>query len=259
MAAAHTSAPTLLAASSASVLTPNSSWQKMDALVKVTDTTAEFVTSSSPTSSRVLTVVLSRLSTAPGIIINCRKTEMAITFPKVLVHGMNREHLRLNNPSCKATETAKHFTLTTSLTGCGTTSKATKDAIVYTNRVMEIPVVNEQIITRVRDVEIPFHCYYSKVGVTSAVSMHLASRKLVVSQSQRANFTIALEIFPDSSYSSKFSREDFPVSVSVRKRIYFQLIVETNDKKLSMMAEECFATPTQDRNNKIRYQIIKDG
>lgn len=184
---------------------------------------------------------------------------MAITVPKVLLHGMNREHLRLNDPSCLATETATHYTLTTSLTSCGTTARVAKDSIVYSNRLMEIPLVEEQMVTRIRDIEIPFSCYYSKVGVASVVQMHMTSRKLVVSESQRANFTIALEVFPDSSYSSKFSEDDFPVSVAIRKRIYFQLSVETKDKSLSTLAEECFATPTQDPNNAIRYEIIKDA
>ena len=183
---------------------------------------------------------------------------MAITVPKALLHGMTRDHLRLNDPSCLATETAAHYTLTTPLTSCGTTARASKGAIVYSNRLMEIPVVEEQLVTRIRDIEIPFSCYYSDVGVASVVQMRMTSRKLVVSESQRANFSIAMEVFKGSSYTSRFVDDDFPVSVSIRKRIYFELSVETKDK-LSVLAEECFATPTQDPNNAIRYEIIKDG
>ena len=197
--------------------------------------------------------------TAAGIMINCGKSHMSVTLPKALLRGMNREHLRLNNASCHATESGNHFTLITPLTSCGTISRHTKAAVVYSNKVMEIPVVAEQLVTRVRDVEIPFSCFYSKVGLASAVGMHLSSRKLVVSESKRANFTMALDIFPDSSFSSAISQDDFPVSLTVRKRVFFQASVETVDKRLSVLAEECFATPTQDPDNKMKYEIIKDG
>jgi len=56
--------------------------------------------------------------------------------------------------NCVATETNTHYTLETALTGCGTTARYRKGAVVYSNTVLEIPVKDDAIITRVREIKI---------------------------------------------------------------------------------------------------------
>ena len=126
---------------------------------------------------------------------NCLQNEMSINIPKPILKGMDREHIRLLDPSCKATETPTHFNLKTPLTGCSSTRRYTKSAIVYSNKVLEIPLKNEDITTRVREIEIPFSCYYANYGVATAVGLKPRSRKLVFSEKGNGNFTVILELF----------------------------------------------------------------
>ena len=79
---------------------------------------------------------------------------MTIIITKSLLRGMDREHIRLLDTSCEATEASADFSMTTPLTGCNTTRRQTPSAIVYTNTVLEIPVAAEEVITRLREVEI---------------------------------------------------------------------------------------------------------
>ena len=127
--------------------------------------------------------------------VNCLQNRMSISIPKPILKGMDREHLRLLDPSCGATETPTHFNLKTPLTGCGTKRRHTKSAIVYTNKVLEIPLKNTDVITRVREIEIPFSCYYSNRGVATAVGLKPKSRKLVFMEKGKGNFTVVLELF----------------------------------------------------------------
>ena len=122
---------------------------------------------------------------------------MSITLPKTLLLGLNREHVTLRDVSCVATETETHYTLKTALTGCGTTATHRKGAIVYSNTVLEIPVEDDAIITRVREIEIPFSCYYKNSGDATAVGVKPDTKKLVFDEDGKGNFTVALDMFPD--------------------------------------------------------------
>ena len=61
------------------------------------------------------------------------------------------------------------------------------------------------------------------------------------------------------SYISPFSQDDFPVEFYIRDRIYLETCVDTEDDRLSILALECYATPSQDRDSTPRYDIISDG
>ena len=147
---------------------------------------------------------------APGVMVQCKSENMTITIPKSLLLGMDREHLRLLDTSCKATETSTHFSLTTPLTGCNTTSRHTPTAIVYSNAVLEIPVAAQGVVTRVREIEIKFQCFYSKYGVVSSFGWKPSDKKLVFSDKMKGNFTLSLDMFPDKTFESPYLRNDFP-------------------------------------------------
>ena len=184
---------------------------------------------------------------------------MTILIPKSLLRGIDREHLRLLDTTCKAEETGSHFSLTTSLTGCKTTRRHTPAAIAYSNTVFEIPVAAEDVVTRVREIEIQFSCFYSKYGVVSSVGWKPRNRKLIFSDEGDGNFSLSLNMFPDKRFVSPYTKDDFPVAVVLRKRLFFEISVTSNDKQLSILADQCYATPTQDRKNSLKYGFIRNG
>ena len=142
--------------------------------------------------------------TAKGVIVNCLQNKMSITIPKTILKGMDREHIRLLKPKCGATETSSHFTLRTPLTGCGTTRRHTKSAVVYSNKVLEIPLKSSDIVTRIREIEIPFSCYYSNSRTATAVGMRPENRKLVFSEIGKGSFTVVLELYHSNRYAIDF-------------------------------------------------------
>ena len=184
---------------------------------------------------------------------------MTIVIPKSLLRGIDREHLRLLDTTCKATESITHFSLTTPLTSCNTSSRHTPSAVVYSNAVLEIPVAAKDVVTRVREIEIDFSCFYSKYGMVSSIGWKPSDRKLVFSDEGRRNFTFSLKMFPDERFVSPYMKVDFPVGVMLRKRLFFEVSVISNDKQLSIRTHRCFATPTQDRTNPVKYEFIKSG
>ena len=184
---------------------------------------------------------------------------MTILIPKSLLRGLDREHLRLLDTKCKAKETSTHYLLTTPLNGCNTARRLTPKAIVYSNKVLKIPVAAEDVVTRVREIEIQFSCFYSKYGVVSSVGWKPSNRKLVFSDEGKGNFTLSLKMFPDKRFVSPYMKDDFPVDVVLRKRLFFEVSVTSSDKQLSIRADRCYATPTQSQKNPLKYEFIKKG
>ena len=117
----------------------------------------------------------------------------------------------------------------------------------------------EDVVTRVREIEIQFSCFYSKYGVVSSVSWKPNDRKLVFSDEGRGNFTLSLNMFPDKRFASPYMKGDFPVAVVLRKLLFFEVSVVSNDNQLSIRADRCYATPTQDKRNPLNYEFIKQG
>ncbi|CAH3182653.1 unnamed protein product, partial [Porites lobata] len=196
---------------------------------------------------------------AEGVEVDCGQNDMKITLPKSLLKGLDRQHLRLIDVSCRAYENKTHYFLQTQLTGCKTKLRQKGDFFVYTNMVSEIPIKENQIVTRVREAMIPFFCCYSKWGVVSSVGLKPMSKKVIFSSKGFGKFTIFLKLFNKPTFENPFSPKDFPVMFTIRERMYFELHVDTEDRRLAIFALDCFATPSQDRNALPRYDVIKDG
>ena len=61
------------------------------------------------------------------------------------------------------------------------------------------------------------------------------------------------------SFEAAYTQSDFPVEVKLRQYLFFQASVKTKDKTLSVLAENCYATPSQDREHDDKYHLIKNG
>ena len=192
--------------------------------------------------------------------VTCDQNEMSISIPKYLLHGLDREHLRLSDVSCEAMETRTHFILRTKLTGCHTVIRHTQNFVSYMNKVEEIPIKPGQIITRVREVEIPFSCYYSNTGVISAVGLEVRSKKIIFSKRGFGKFVLDMKVYPTPSFSLEYKKKDFPIVVPLRKLLYVKVSVDSDDRRLDILAVDCWATPNANPLSPgLRYEFIKDG
>ena len=72
-------------------------------------------------------------------------------------------------------------------------------------------------------------------------------------------FQLQMNIFKDKDFSAMYSPMEFPIAVSLRHRLFFQVSVDSPDKRLSIIADTCYATPTPSSSHKSRYDIFLDG
>lgn len=195
-----------------------------------------------------------------GVNVTCVKDEMFISIPKKFLPGIRVDHLRLSDMNCGATETQTHFVLRTELKECHTTSRDTKNSFCYRNKVLKISDEHQPIITRVREVEIPFSCCYSNTGIVSSVALKVESKKIVLSKDGFGEFALEMKTFPDDRYIDNYKSEDFPVTVPSGKILYVEVNVDTEDLKLEILAETCFGTPDPNPIKPgLKYLFISDG
>lgn len=72
-------------------------------------------------------------------------------------------------------------------------------------------------------------------------------------------FELGMSLYRDESYSTSFGIVDFPLRVTVNRPLFVQVTIDSPDKRLTVMAERCYATPTQDPRHVMQYDIITAG
>ena len=199
---------------------------------------------------------------------------MKIALPKNLIHDLEHEHLSLLDPTCKASGNATHYLLSTEVTGCGTASHVYKNSIVYTNRVIESPNDNSDVITTVgkKEILVPFSCYYNDLEIVHAVGFKPVAQKIHVYVKGRGEYALSLDIYKDSSYgegsstkaltsSPKYTQDDFPINVKLRERVYLEASLDTRETDLKIFASNCCTTPMRDHEAtiKFRHALIVEG
>lgn len=132
---------------------------------------------------------------------------------KSFLPGVDGGHVRLLNASCTATETSTHFTLRTRLDGCLTLNNHTPTSVLYSNKVLAASSDITDVVLRKKKVKIPFSCLYSKSGVVSSAAWRPENNVIVFNVKGKGNFTMTLNMFADSDFSTPYSQNDMPVAV----------------------------------------------
>ncbi|KAK3752138.1 hypothetical protein QZH41_006512 [Actinostola sp. cb2023] len=164
--------------------------------------------------------------------------------------------LRLNDPSCGATEDGKNFYLQTA-DKCGTTTTKTGSTITYSNKVLGRPLVNKAVISRIRDIGITFSCSYPREKDLSPTSNIHPNNKTIDSSIQaNGKFNFSLKLFPTDKFTNPYTK--YPVSIYLRQLVYVEVAVRSVKKELSVLAQQCYATPSS--NGAIpKHWLIKDS
>ena len=66
-------------------------------------------------------------------------------------------------------------------------------------------------------------------------------------------------MFHTSSFLRPYKDSEFPIDVNLRKQLYFQLEVKSNDSDLVMFIDSCKATPSIKPHAKPEYVFINGG
>ncbi|EPY86511.1 hypothetical protein CB1_000307018 [Camelus ferus] len=121
-----------------------------------------------------------------------------------------------------------------------------------------LSLVNDFII-RDTILSISFQCAYPldmKVSLQTALKPIVSS--LNISVDGEGEFIVRMALFQDQSYTSPY--EGSAVVLSVESMLYVGAILVRGDtSRFNLVLRNCYATPTGDKNDPVRYFIIKNG
>lgn len=83
--------------------------------------------------------------------------------------------------------------------------------------------------------------------------------KLIKEEQGYGEFRVYINLFEDKSYSKPLVASDYPYEVTVEDRLYFEVKLDTDDKRLVVFAENCSVTPTDKLDDPRKYYLTKSG
>ncbi|KAJ8248866.1 hypothetical protein GJAV_G00228620 [Gymnothorax javanicus] len=204
---------------------------------------------------RCIIANVTRLSVNAHVV--CSETTMTVEVEKASVVGLHEDHLRLLDASCTPISNSTHVIAAVSLGSCGTELKDDGENLIFRNEIMSFDNPNA-VITRVHEVEIEFSCCYPK---KSRISLEFSSHKLpyVFTEKGFGQFTYQFEFFQSNLFDKTVAPESYPIQVPLKEKLYMLINSTSSLSDTELFVESCRATPVDDPNYHIYYDIIKDG
>lgn len=131
------------------------------------------------------------------------------------------------------------------------------DYLVFHNEIDSFELPTEVIVRR-KTVKIDFSCKFPKT-----ISIHsyynVKKSDYIFTESNFGSFSYSFEIYNDSSYTSKVEASAYPVQVKLMDMIYLGIEAQSELPNVKLFVESCKATPDDNPENTISYDLIRNG
>ncbi|XP_053550348.1 uromodulin-like [Bombina bombina] len=141
---------------------------------------------------------------------------------------------------------------------CGVRLRKNATHAIYVNT-LDFSLDYEDTVIREEQLSITLSCAYP---LNMMVSLETAVRPIMsstnISVDGTGQFTAHIALYQDSSYLSPY--EGSEVVLSSKSTLYIGVIVDGVDSsEYTVVMKNCYATPTQNANDSIKYYIIKNS
>ncbi|XP_056682093.1 alpha-tectorin-like [Monodelphis domestica] len=197
--------------------------------------------------------------------VTCKAAQMEVSISKCKLFqlGFEREGVRINDRHCSGIEGEDFisFQINNTKGNCGNIVQSNGTHIMYKNTVwIESANNTGNIITRDRTINVEFSCAYEldiKISLDSVVRPMLSVINLTV-PTQEGSFTTKMALYKNASYKHPYRQGE--VVLTTRDVLYVGVfVVGADSTHLILTLNKCYATPSRDSNDKLRYFIIEGG
>ncbi|XP_069383924.1 uncharacterized protein [Paralichthys olivaceus] len=207
---------------------------------------------------RCVVVMVTQSSITQGkASVQCSPNKMTVTLDTASMPGIDNNFLQLNDPSCSLTTNGSQITGTMSFTACGTKIEDSGDYISFKNEINSIELPNE-VITRRRKVKIGFSCQFPKI-ISISSYYNLYKSDYIFTEASFGSFGYTFDIFPDSNFTNKVEAKAYPVEAKLLDMIYMGIQAQSELPDVKVFVESCKATPDDNPENPLFYDLIKNG
>ncbi|CAH3042520.1 unnamed protein product [Porites lobata] len=192
----------------------------------------------------------------PGATVTCDENNMTVSLEKQSFPFFDANNLHLRYSSCRATQNSTHVLISTTLNACGTLVNETEDALIFWNEIQVDAVIVDNVITRTHDINLRFHCSYSRKRILSIQSQ--PQQIFIGSEAGYGNFTFRMDFYRTAAFATPYTENDYPISVPLNEFLYVKYSVESS-ADLVIMAENCRTTKTAYFYSLPQYNLIQNG
>ncbi|KAJ0056429.1 hypothetical protein NL108_007439, partial [Boleophthalmus pectinirostris] len=207
---------------------------------------------------RCVVIVVTKSTIAQGKAnVMCESNKMEVFLDKASMPGIDVNYLMLLDKTCSLTSNDTHIMGKISFSTCGTKIEDKGDFIVFSNEIDSFELPNA-IITRRKKVKIGFSCQFPKfLSISNYFSVH--QDDYIFTESTFGSFGYTFEIYKDEDFTKKVEANEYPVQVKLFDMIYLSIQAKSDLQKVTMFVESCKATPDDNPDNSLFYDIITDG
>ena len=69
------------------------------------------------------------------------------------------------------------------------------------------------------------------------------------------NFTITIRMSRTGSFDSYYT--SYPINANINDRLFPEVSLRANSTDIVLLIDECYATPSKDKNDAIKFTLIK--
>ncbi|XP_023675544.1 uncharacterized protein [Paramormyrops kingsleyae] len=189
--------------------------------------------------------------------VSCLQNTISITLKKSAMKDLEITNLRLKDSSCSLTSNESYIMATVSMNSCGTELEDTGDYIVFKNELYSVEDP-DAVITRKGFVRIPFSCSYPKVAQVMA-SFKTYKSDFVFTESAFGSFSYSFDFYTDNTFTTKNATSTYPLEVQLMDMVFLGINAYSDLPRVQLFVESCKATPDDNCDNPLYYDIIKNG
>ncbi|KAM7014993.1 uncharacterized protein LKV04_013139 [Tautogolabrus adspersus] len=189
--------------------------------------------------------------------VQCSPNKMTVILEKASMPGIDENFLQLKDSSCSLTSNSTHIMGTMSFSTCGTKIEDKGDFITFENEINSFELPTEVIVRR-KTVKIGFSCQFPKtVSISSYFALHKSD--YIFTESSFGSFGYTFEIFRDGNFTNKVPAKAYPVEVKLLQTIYMGIQAQSELSNVQVFVESCKATPDDNPDNSLSYNLIQNG
>ncbi|CAL8352506.1 unnamed protein product [Merluccius merluccius] len=182
---------------------------------------------------------------------------MTVSLEKDSMSGIDKNWLKMDDPSCSMTSNDTHIMATMSFNTCGTKLEDTGNFLIFKNEInsFELP---SAVITRRRQVKIGFSCQFPKT-ISISSSYQLQNSDYIFTESSFGSFGYTFGIFEDSSFTNSIGADAYPIEVKLLDKVFMGIRAVSDLPSITLFVESCKATPDDNPENSVFYYLIRNG
>ncbi|XP_034716059.1 uncharacterized protein LOC117936763 [Etheostoma cragini] len=189
--------------------------------------------------------------------VTCSPNKMTVALEKASMPDIDVNFLQLRDTSCSLTSNGTHILGSMSFTTCGTKLEDKGDFLDFVNEITSFELANE-IIVRRKAVKIEISCKFPK-SISISSYYNLGNSDYIFTESSFGSFGYTFEVYTNSNFTSKVPAKAYPVVVTLLNKIYMGIQAQSDLPNVSLFVESCKATPDDNPENTLTYELIRNG